>query len=88
MVETIGDDFQRITKYVRGKMAGGYLDWLSKPEIYKQFGDQNIVKLSFPDQVKTLSFNDTIRLRRSIRGFSSRPLSLELVGYLLWYSTE
>jgi SagB-type dehydrogenase family enzyme len=87
LVGTIGDDFHRTTKYVRGKMAGGYLDWLSKPEVYKQYGNQKTIKLSFPEQVKTLSFNDTIRLRRSIRGFSSKPMSLELVGYLLWYST-
>jgi SagB-type dehydrogenase family enzyme len=87
LIEKIGDDFHRITKYVRGKMAGGYLDWPSKPEIYKQYSDRNKVKLPFPEQVKTLSFDETVRKRRSIRNFSGKPLSLEQLGYLLWSST-
>ena len=61
LIEKIGDDFHRITKYVRGKMVGGYLDWPSKPEVYKQYGDRKKVKLSFHEQVKTLSFDETVR---------------------------
>ena len=87
MVEKIGDDFHQITKYVRGKMAGGYLDWSSRPEVYKQYEDRNKEKIPFPEQVKTLSFDETLRNRRSIRGFSDKPVSLEQLGYLLWSST-
>ena len=86
-MEKIGDDFHRITKYVRGKMAGGYLDWSSKPEVYKQYQDGKKVKLPFPENIKTLSFNEAIRNRKSIRGFSDKPLSLEQLGYILWSST-
>jgi len=87
LVEKIGDDFHQITKYVRGKMAGGYLDWSSRPEVYKQYEDRNKEKIPFPEQVKTLSFDETLRNRRSIRGFSDKPVSLEQLGYLLWSST-
>jgi SagB-type dehydrogenase family enzyme len=87
LVGKIGDDFQRITKYFRGRMAGGYLDWPSKPEIYKQYADRNKVNLPLPEQAKTLSFDETLRKRRSIRGFSDELVSLEQLGYLLWSST-
>ena len=87
MIEKIGDDFQRITKYVRGKMGGGYLDWSTKPEVYKQYQDRKKVKLPFPEKITTLSFDEAIRKRKSIRGFSDKPLSLEQLGYLLWSST-
>ena len=68
-------------------MAGGYLDWSIKPEIYKQYQDRKKVKLPIPEKITSLSFNEAIRNRKSIRGFSNKPLSLEQLGYLLWYST-
>ena len=33
----IGNRFQEETKYVRGKLKGGYLDWKNKPELYKEY---------------------------------------------------
>jgi len=87
LISTVGDDFQQTTKYVRGKMTGGYLDWLNKPEVYKHYKDSKKIILPQPQQIKTLSFDETIRKRRSIRQFSKKPLSLEQLGYLLWSST-
>ena len=87
LIETIGDDFHRITKYVRGKMLGGYLDWLSKPEVYKEYQDSKKVDLHFPKNIMTLSYNETIRNRKSIRRFSDKPLNLKQLGYLLWSCT-
>lgn len=87
MFETIGDDFQRVTKYVRGKMTGGYLDWSTKPKVYKQYNDRKIVELPFLEKIKTLTFDETVKNRKSIRSFSDKPLSLEKFGYLLWSTT-
>lgn len=87
MIDNVGDDFQRSTKYVRKKMAGGYLDWSNKPEVYKHYAASRKIELPFPGQVETLSFDETIRKRRSIRRFSEKSLSLEQLGYLLWSST-
>jgi SagB-type dehydrogenase family enzyme len=87
LVETIGDDFHRLTKYVRGKIPGGYLDWLRKPKVYKEYQDSKKIELAFPKNVTTLSFNETIRNRKSIRRFSDTPLNLEQLSYLLWSST-
>ena len=87
MFETIGDDFQKVTKYVRGKMTGGYLDWATKPKIYKQYSNRKIIEIPFPEQIETLTFKETVRNRKSIRSFSDKPLSLEQFGYLLWSTT-
>jgi SagB-type dehydrogenase family enzyme len=87
LIETIGDDFHRITKYVRGKMLGGYLDWSSKPKVYKEYQDSKKVELPISKNISTSSFKETIRKRKSIRRFSDKPLNLKQLGYLLWSST-
>lgn len=87
MIETIGDNFHQITKYVRGKMVGGDLDWSIKPKTYKQYQDVENVQLPHPKKITTVSFFDTIKNRKSIRRFSDRPLNLKQLGYLLWCST-
>jgi SagB-type dehydrogenase family enzyme len=87
LIETIGADFHRITKYVRGKMLGGYLDWANKPDTYKEYLDTKKVELPLPKNITTLSFNETIRNRKSIRRFSDKALNLKQLGYLLWSST-
>jgi SagB-type dehydrogenase family enzyme len=87
LFETIGDDFQRVTKYVRGQMAGGYLDWSTKPKFYKQYNERKKVEIPFPEHIETLTFDETIRNRRSMRRFSDKALSLEQLGYLLWSTT-
>ena len=87
MVEKVGDDFQDFTKYIRGKNLGGYLDWSTKPKIYKEYPDRKKVKMFFPENIETLSFNDTARNRKSIRQFSDKALALEQLSYLLWISS-
>ena len=87
MSVSIGDDFQRATKYVRGKMGGGYLDWSKKPSDYKHYLNSTKIKLPLPKQVETLSVDEAIRERRSTRTFSQKPLTVEQLSYLLWAST-
>jgi SagB-type dehydrogenase family enzyme len=87
LIGNIGDAFQQSTKYVRGKMKGGYLDWSNKPQIYKHYTDNKKVKLPLPQNMETLSFDETIRKRKSTRRFSEKPLSLTQLGYLTWSST-
>ena len=87
MIDIVGDDFQRVTRYIRGRMVGGYLDWSNKPEVYKHYLCSKKIELPFPEQVNTLSFEEVIRKRRSIRRFSEKSLSLKQLSYLLWCST-
>ena len=83
----VGDIFQSTTKYDRNKMTGGYLDWANKPDTYKNYPDAKTVKLPFSGQFQTLSFDETIRARKSVRSFSEKQMSLDQLAYLLWAST-
>jgi len=87
MSASIGDEFQRATKYVRGKLEGGYLDWSKKPSAYKHYLNSTKIKLPLPKQVETMSVDEAIRRRRSIRAFSRKPMTMEQLSYLLWAST-
>jgi SagB-type dehydrogenase family enzyme len=87
MVEKVGDDFQYLTKYFRGKNLGGYLDWPNKPKTYKEYPDRKKVKIPLPENIETLSFDKTVKTRKSVRQFSDKALTLDQLGYLLWTST-
>ncbi|MBN1272724.1 MAG: SagB/ThcOx family dehydrogenase [Candidatus Aminicenantes bacterium] len=84
MNPSIGDDFQKETKFLRNKLKGGFLDWKSKPETYKFY--PSAPKIPLPDPISTggRSLWDVIGARRSLRSFSSRPLELSLLSQLLW----
>jgi SagB-type dehydrogenase family enzyme len=83
----VGDEFQKATKYVRGKLGGGYLDWTKRPSAYKQYFNSSKINLPIPKQIEVASFDEAIRRRRSIRTFSEKPLTVEQLSYLLWAST-
>ena len=87
MVENVGDEFQQFTKYIRGKNLGGYLDWSTKPETYKEYPERKKVKLPSPKNIETLSFDTALRNRKSVRQFSDTPITLEQLDYLLWATT-
>jgi SagB-type dehydrogenase family enzyme len=83
----IGDEFQRTTKYVRGKLRGGFLDWSKRPALYKDYVNSTKIKLPFPTQAERMSVDEAIKRRRSIRTFSHKPLTMEQLSYLLWASS-
>ncbi len=87
MSARIGDEFQRVTKYVRGKLGGEYLDWSKRPDAYKHYVNSTKIKLPLPEQVETMPVDEAIRRRRSTRAFSHKPLTMEQLSYLLWAST-
>ena len=86
MGQNVGDDFQTETKYLRTKRLGGNLDWANKPETYKNYPSSKTVQL--PSEFReTLNFTEVLRKRKSTRSFSTQPLSLVDLAYLLWAST-
>ena len=87
MTKGIGDRFQKETKYRRGKLLGGMLDWLNKPSIYKEYSGSKKIALLVPKSVGRMSFDDVVRKRRSIRSFSLKYVNKEQLGCLLWAST-
>lgn len=86
MADGIGDRFQGETKYARGKVPGGYLDWRKKPGTYKIYPDAPKVELPPPLEKGGMTVWETIGRRRSLRDFRSIPLSAAELSQLLWAS--
>jgi SagB-type dehydrogenase family enzyme len=83
MTEGIGDRFQKETSYNRYKMPSGGLDWANKPKIYKNYTESD--KVALPKPIGgDMKLDHIIKKRKSIRQFSSEPLSLDHLSYLLW----
>jgi len=84
MPENIGDRFQQETKYLRGKLGGGVLDWFNQPEPYKTYPNAPQIQLPAPGQTAGKGLWDILLRRRSHRSFKKEALSLEAVSQLLW----
>ncbi len=86
MKDDIGREFQERTKNKRGALGGRPLDWDNKPPTYKTYPQAKSFPLPRP-LANDVPFDDVMRSRRSVRSFSSDPLTLEELSYLLWSST-
>jgi SagB-type dehydrogenase family enzyme len=86
MKKRVGDIFQQETKYKRGELPAGGLDWAKKPAPYKQYTDVPTITLPPPACDQREPFWDVIRKRRSLRDFSDEPLSTRELSHLLWSS--
>jgi SagB-type dehydrogenase family enzyme len=87
MNNAVGDDFQTETTYTRNKSLGGNLDWANKPEIYKSYPSSKTIQLPNPLQKTTTIFIEVLQKRKSVRSFSTQPLSKVDLAFLLWAST-
>lgn len=87
MLHGIGDKFQIDTKHTREKLHGGYLDWNNKPETYKTYPSAKKIPLSSSLPTQPLSLIEILKTRKSIRSFSTKPLNLTDLAFLLWAST-
>ena len=83
----IGDQYQEETKYTRDSMSGGFLDWDSMPEPFKEYpGARQKIKLPAPVTDGGMSLWQTLCKRRSHRDFSASPLSLQDLSQLIFAS--
>ena len=66
---------------------GGSLDWSSKPYLYKNY--QSAKRIALPPAVSDSSIPliEIIKKRKSVRSFSSKPLRLVNLSFLLWACT-
>ena len=63
------------------------MDWANKPEIYKSYPSSKTIQLPNPLQKTTTSFTEVLQKRKSVRSFSTQPLSKVDLAFLLWAST-
>jgi len=81
----IGERFQQATKYRRGKMAGGFLDWRRKPEEFKEYpGDIRRFPLPNAGTGGGEPLWEVMARRRSLRDFLPEDISVEEVSQLIW----
>jgi len=86
-MDGVGDRFQKETKYDPGKMPGHKLDWEAKPDLYKEYPQAQKIELPAFEPARTMSLDQTLRQRKSIRNFQAGPISMGQLAYLLWAST-
>lgn len=84
MTETIGDQFQMNTRYERGKLRGGGLDWVNKPDTYKRYPGAKRLALPPPHTAGGADLWAVLAARRSVRRFQSAPLTQAELSQLLW----
>jgi SagB-type dehydrogenase family enzyme len=87
MAEAAGDVFQQQTKYHRGRMPGGTMDWGAMPETYKEYPGSRTIELPEVEAGMDVSLDHVLRRRQSVRRFTRQPVDLEQLSYLLWAST-
>ncbi|MFB0565227.1 MAG: SagB/ThcOx family dehydrogenase [Candidatus Aminicenantaceae bacterium] len=84
MKKSIGDLFQKETKYFRGKLPGGPLIWSRKPETYKNYPSSPKIPLDPPEEKEGMIVWEAIKLRRNVRNFVDRPMKKAHLSLLLW----
>ena len=82
----IGDTFHQETKYRRGHLPGGRLDWASKPETYKSYPSAPRTPLSSPQTTDGTKIWDVVQRRRSQRRYQDVPMKEAELSQLLWAS--
>ncbi len=80
----VGDRFQQRTKYERGEIRGGRLDWASKPPTYKRYPEVPTIALGKPVTEGGAPLWELLQQRRSERRFRDAPLSASELSQLLW----
>jgi len=84
MTEHWGDQFQMETKYERGTLRGGGLDWDNKPETYKHYPEAKRLELPPPQTAGGAALWGVLATRRSMRRFQNAPLTRAELSQLLW----
>jgi SagB-type dehydrogenase family enzyme len=80
----IGEQFQRETKYERGNLPGGRLEWDKKPETYKRYPGAARLALSQPITAGGAPLWEVIAKRRSVRRYRGEPVTEAELSQLLW----
>ena len=80
----IGENFQQGTKYERGKLPRGGLDWANMPATYKSYPSTPKLTLTPPQIDGGVPLWSLLRERRSVRRFPDAPLTEVELSQLLW----
>ncbi|MGV8118873.1 MAG: SagB/ThcOx family dehydrogenase [Candidatus Xenobiia bacterium LiM19] len=84
MDESAGELFQKESSYTREWVHGRKPDRKKMSEPYKEYPEADAFKLPLPDTANGRSFNDLLKIRKSVRKYTDEPLPAESLSYLLW----
>jgi SagB-type dehydrogenase family enzyme len=84
---TVGDDFQRLTRYSRESLKDWSPAWDEQVSLYKSYPEADVLKLPDPEVSGGGSLWDAILSRRSFREFEEKPIELKALSQLLWACT-
>ncbi len=87
MEETIGEKFQRDTKYDRKRMPRGSVDLDGKPPMYKEYPEARKIALNAVERCGDMSLHEALLRRKSQRRFIDAPISLDMLSCVLWSSS-
>jgi len=84
MDESTGELFQKESSYTREWVHGRKPDRKKMSEPYKEYPEADAFRLPLPETAEGGSFNELLKIRKSVRRYSDEPLSSESLSYLLW----
>jgi len=87
MIAGIGETFQQESKHTRERVSGAAPGNPARPEQYREYPDRPVIPLPPPAEMAQMSVDRALRERKSVRTYAPRPLSKEMLAYLLWAST-
>jgi len=86
MEDEHGRRFQDRSRYDRDRMEPHFLDWESRPSVYKDYPGSLAVELPEPSFGGPVDLGSVISRRRSVRTFARRPVTLQQLSTMLWAS--
>lgn len=81
---TVGDDFQRATKYLRDSLKDWSPAWDEQVSLYKSYPEADTVELPDPEVSGGGPLWSVLASRRSFREFEEKPVELKILSQLLW----
>ncbi len=85
-MSSVGEEFQRQTKYRPEAMSGEETRRSLRPQPYKTYPDSARVVLPMFEPDRLMTLDEILSERKSIRDYRAAPLSLGQLSYLLWAS--
>lgn len=80
----LGEKFQQESKHCRENMGEWTADIDAKPDLYKEYAGSPLIQLPTDVDFASLSLDVALKVRKSIRRYTNKPVTLEQLSYLVW----
>ncbi len=80
----LGEKFQQESKHCRENMGEWTADIDARPDLYKEYAGSPLIQLPTDVDFASLSLDVALKVRKSIRRYANKPVTLEQLSYLVW----